>query len=97
MTASGRLPRPPSSRWTSFVADPREPVTRTLHEARNPQHRARVEHNDHTLLVHLSGEQGPGWTVLAVDRDTRRWAVGQAKRQVDAVEAAYDALYEHQA
>jgi len=42
----------------------------------------------------LSDEDGHGWTVLAVDRDTRRWAVGQAIRQLDAAEQAFTALYE---
>jgi hypothetical protein len=86
-------PRPPRSRWTSFVADPADPKPRTLHEEVNPAHRARVEHNRHTILVHLSGEDGRGWTVLAVDRATRRYAVGQAGRQPDAAERAFDALY----
>jgi hypothetical protein len=45
------------------------------------------------LLVHLSDEDGTGWTVLAVDRATRGWAVAQALRQVDAAEAAFTLLY----
>jgi hypothetical protein len=52
-----------------------------------------VEHNKHTILVHLSGEDGIGWTVLAVDRATRRCAVGQALRQLDAAEDAFGRLY----
>jgi hypothetical protein len=52
-----------------------------------------VEHNKHTILVHLSGEEGTGWTVLAVDRATRRWAVGQAARQLDAAQEAFGRLY----
>ena len=87
------LDRPSRSRWTSFVADPEEETPRTLHDQRNPAHRARVEHNRDTLLVHLSDEDGSGWTVLAVDRATRGWAVAQARRQVDAAEAAYRRLY----
>ena len=55
-------------RWTSFVAAP----PRGLHEEANPAHRLRVEHNEDTLLVHLSDEDGEGWTVLAVDRASRR-------------------------
>jgi hypothetical protein len=43
--------------------------------------------------VHLSDEDGGGWTVLAVDRATRRWAVAQARRQLDAAEEAYSRLY----
>jgi len=52
-----------------------------------------VEHNKQTVLVHLSGEDGTGWTVLAVDRATGRWAVGQAVRQSDAAEEAFGKLY----
>jgi hypothetical protein len=75
------------------VGDPHEKRPRTLHEEGNAAHRARVEHNRHTILVHLSGEDGTGWTVLAVDRATRRWAVGQAARQLDAAEEAFEGLY----
>ena len=88
------LPRPGRSRWTSFIADPDERRPHTLHEDGNPPHRARVEHNRDTILIHLSGESGPGWTVLAIDRVTRRWAVGQARRQLDAAEQAFGRLYE---
>jgi hypothetical protein len=65
-----------------------------LHEEGNANHRARVEHNKHTILVHLSSEDGDGWTVLAVDRQTRRWAVGEGHRQRDAAEMAFDQLYD---
>jgi hypothetical protein len=85
---------PPRSRWTSFVADPGPGTTRILHEEGRPDHRLRVEHDRRTLLVHLSEEDGDGWTVLAVDRATRRWAVAQARRQLDAAEDAYARLYE---
>jgi hypothetical protein len=51
-----------------------------------------VEHDDATLLIHLSDEDGPGWTVFAVDRETRRWAVARARRQRDAAETAYEEL-----
>jgi catechol 2,3-dioxygenase-like lactoylglutathione lyase family enzyme len=90
--ASPRPSRRPRSRWTSF-ATASEPKERTLGEEGNPAHRARVEHNRDTLLVHLSGEDGDGWTVMAVDRATRRWAVAQAARQADAAAAAFDELY----
>ena len=50
-----RLPRPGRSRWTSFIADPDERLPRTLREDGNPSHRARVEHNRDTILIHLSG------------------------------------------
>jgi hypothetical protein len=76
-------------RWTSFVAEP----PRGLHEDGNPAHRVRVEHNDATLLIHLSDEDGPGWTCFAVDRTSRRWAVAQARRQIDAASEAYSRLY----
>jgi hypothetical protein len=87
------VPPPPRSRWTSFVADSTEDRPRILSEEGNPAHRVRVEHNRDTLLVHLSDEDGGGWTVLAVDRPTRRFAVAQARRQLDAARDAYDELY----
>ena len=99
MTSSADMPsepapkRPPRSRWTSFVADPRATLPRTLAERGNSAHRLRVEHNRDTLLVHLSDEDGQGWTALAVDRASRRWAVGQARRQIDAAEEAFSRLY----
>src|SRR2546421_7525520 len=93
MPASPDPPRPPASRWTSFVADPDDERPRILSEAGNPAHRLRVEHNRNTLLVHLSDEDGEGWTVLAVDRETRRWVVAQARRQLEAAEDAYSRLY----
>jgi catechol 2,3-dioxygenase-like lactoylglutathione lyase family enzyme len=91
--ASPPARRPPRSRWTSFLADPEEEKTRVLHEQGNPAHRLRVEHDRNTLLVHLSDEDGEGWTVLAVDRATRRWAVAQHRRQLDATEDAFAQLY----
>ena len=93
------MPDPPRSRsgrrrrWTSFVADPEGDPARILHEDGNAAHRLRVEHDADTLLVHLSDEDGDGWTVLAVDRATRRWAVAQARRQLDAATDAYARLY----
>lgn len=97
--AEGKLARPPAGRrWTSFIAADREgdkPV-RGLHEATNPKHRLRVEHDAHTLLIHLSDEDGAAWTTVAVDRATRRWAVAQHERQLDAARRAYDALYEQE-
>jgi hypothetical protein len=66
---------------------------RGLHEQANPRHRLRVEHDDSTLLIHLSDEDGDGWTTIAVDRATRRWAVAQAPRQSDTARAAYESLY----
>ncbi|MDQ6807344.1 MAG: hypothetical protein M3065_20875 [Actinomycetota bacterium] len=103
MTSPGRdgdkLPRPRRARghWTSFIAEPEpEPdgrVVRGLHEEANAHHRLRVEHDAHTLLIHLSGEDGKGWMTIAVDRTTRRSAVGQAARQSDAARDAYERLY----
>jgi hypothetical protein len=87
------LARPPRSRWTSFVADPTDAKPRTLFEEGNPAHRVRVEHNRRTLLIHLSGEDGRGWIVVAVDRATRRWAVGEGRRQLDAAQEAFESLY----
>jgi hypothetical protein len=83
--------RPSRSRWTSFVAD--RSGARALHEEANRAHRVRLEHNRDTILVHLSGEDGQGWTVLAVDRATRRAAVGESRRQLDAARQAFDRLY----
>jgi hypothetical protein len=80
-------------RWTSFVADPSGDPPRILHEDGNAAHRLRVEHDADTLLVHLSDEDAGGWTVIAVDRATRRWAVAQARRQLDAATDAYGRLY----
>ena len=76
------------------MADAGEERPRVLYEEGNPAHRVRVEHNRDTLLVHLSDEVGQGWTVMAVDRDSRRFAVAQARRQLDAAEAAFAQLYE---
>jgi hypothetical protein len=84
---------PRRSRWTSFVADPAEERPRTLHEDGNPAHRLRVEHDRRTLLIHLSGEDGRGWTVFAVDRASRDVAVAQAARQIDAAREAHERLY----
>lgn len=96
--SAGRPARRPAGRqrWTSFIADDStdgRPV-RALHEQTKPQHRLRVEHDAHTLLIHLSDEDGDGWTTIAVDRTTRRWAVVQDVRQADAARGAYDALYQ---
>jgi hypothetical protein len=85
-----RPPRRRRDRWTSFVADPDHP--RVLHEEGNPAHRARVEHDRAVLLVHLSDEDGNGWTTLAVDRATRRYAVGQAPTQLAAATRAVELL-----
>jgi hypothetical protein len=92
---SSRVKRPTRSRgrWTSFVAEQARGVARSLHEQANPSHRVRVEHDRCTLLIHLSDEDGAGWTTFAVDRDTRQWSVAQRVTQRDAAAGAYGALY----
>ena len=91
---SGPVRRPQTSRgrWTSFVA-PRAAAggkSRQLRDAANSQHRVRVERDNHTVLVHVSDEDGNGWTTVALDRTTRAWAVAQRDSQLAA---AVDALY----
>jgi hypothetical protein len=76
------------------MADAEDERPRVLYEEGNPAHRVRVEHDRNTLLVHLSDEDGHGWTVMAVDRASRRFAVAQARRQLDAAEAAFAQLYD---
>jgi hypothetical protein len=94
-TASSRPSRESGSRgrWSSFVADVEAQTPRALHEIGNPAHRLRVEHNKKTLLIHLSGEDGDGWTVVAVDRETRTCVVAHSQRQLEAAERAYRELY----
>jgi len=87
-------PRSRSVRWTSFVGSAtRGRVVRGLEEEGNPDHRVRVEHNRDTLLLHLSGEDGHGWTTVAIDRATREWAIAQRRRQVDAATVALGQPY----
>lgn len=93
---SNPVPKHPKRgvRWTSFIGEPAEgKLTRGLHEQGNPMHRVRVEHNKFTLLIHISNEDGDGWTTFALDRPTREWSVAQRKRQLDAAKAAYEQLY----
>lgn len=93
---SRKLPKPGrhSVRWTSFVAaESRGPKVRALEEGGNPEHRVRVEHNRDTLLVHVSAEDGHGWTTIALDRKTREWAVAQRTSQRNSAETAYSLLY----
>lgn len=94
---SKRIPKPNRSsvRWTSFVAaEGRGPKVRGLAEEGNSAHRVRVEHNRDTLLIHLSAEDGHGWTVIALDRKTREWAVAQRPSQRKAAEVAFSLLYQ---
>ena len=80
--------------WTSFVGSPpRGRIVRGLEEEGNPAHRVRVEHNKDTLLVHISNEDGKGWTTLALDRGTREWSIAQRRRQMEAAQAAFSHLY----
>ena len=65
----------------------------TLHEAGNPSHRLRTEHNRDTIFVHLADEDGLGWTSIAVDRATRRVAVAAARTQSEAATEAFELLY----
>ena len=93
---SRRVPAPAKRgvRWTSFVGSPaRGRIVRGLQEEGNPEHRVRVEHNKHTLLIHVSHEDGGGWTTIAIDRPTREWAVAQRDRQMEAAQAAHGQLY----
>lgn len=96
--SSGAVPRPlrRRGRWTSFVAPSPAPgkFARGLHERGHPRHRVRVEHDNHTLLVHVSDEDGGGWTTLALDRTTRAWSVAQRDTQLDAATQASKALYD---
>jgi hypothetical protein len=83
-----------SVRWTSFVGTAaRGRVVRGLEEEGNPKHRVRVEHNRDTLLVHISDEDGQGWTTLAIDRASREWSIAQRHRQMEAAQSAYSSLY----
>ena len=97
VTSEDEPGRPPARRrrWTSFVTNDTGPgrIARGLHEEANPRHRLRVEHDDRTLLIHLSEEHGGGWTTIAVDRGTRQWAVAQGSRQTDTARDAYNDLY----
>jgi hypothetical protein len=89
-----KKPQRRSLRWTSFVASARRGrVVRGLEEEGNPMHRVRVEHNKDTLLIHISGEDGHGWTTLAIDRATREWSIAQRHNQSDAAKAAFGKLY----
>jgi hypothetical protein len=50
-------------------------------------------HNKHTLLIHLSNEDGDGWTTIAIDRATREWSIAQRASQMKSAEAAFRKLY----
>ena len=70
-------------------------AVRGLEEDGNPQHRVRVEYNADTLLIHISGEVGQGWTTVAIDRAAREWSIAQRRRQLEAAQTAYaDSMFE---
>src|SRR5262249_29597711 len=90
---SGRVPKPPRSRWTSFIgALAKGRAVRGLEEEGNPKHRARIEHKRQPLLVLISEEDGRGWTTWAIDRATREWPIAQRSSKQGAGEAAYELL-----
>lgn len=83
-------------RWTSFLAAApgRGGQSLTLCERDNPNHRVRVEHDNHTLLVHISDEDGGGWTTVAIDRTSHAWSDAQRDTQLAAATSASEALYD---
>lgn len=90
------VPKPKARRprWTSFVATVQKGrAVRGLQEEGKSNHRVKVTHNSSTLLVHISDEDGRGWTTLAIDRATREWAIAQRARQIDSAETAHGLLY----
>jgi hypothetical protein len=90
-----RRPSTNHGRWTSFAAAivSSGRTSRALGEEGNARHRVRVEHDNHTLLVQISDEDGSGWTTVAIDRATRAWSVAQRDTQLDAASSACAALY----
>jgi hypothetical protein len=90
------VPKPKARRprCTSFVATVQKGrAIRGLQEEGDSRHRVKVTHNLSTLLVHISDEDGKRWTTVAIDRDTREWAIAQWPRQLDSAETAYGLLY----
>lgn len=81
-----------AGRWSGFVAD--GDGAKALHELNNPDHRIRVEHDRDRLFINLSDEDGTGWTVIAIDRSTREYGVGQHRTQRTAAGLANDAMDE---
>jgi hypothetical protein len=43
--------------------------------------------------VHISDEDGGGWTTVAIDRTSRGWSVAQRDTQLAAATSASEALY----
>ena len=92
---SPKRPSTGARRCTSFVA-PHEPAgkaVRHLHGEGKPAHGVRVGHDADTLLMHLSGEDGEGWTTIAIDRVTRALTVAQGVQQTDTAREAREGLY----
>ncbi len=81
-----------AGRWLGFVAD--GDGAKALHELNNPDPRIRVEHDRDRLFINLSDEDGTGWTVIAIDRSTREYGVGQHRTQRTAAGLANDAMNE---
>ena len=79
-----------AGRWSGFVADGEG--AKALHEVDNPDHRVRIEHDRDRLFINLSDEDGKGWTVIAIERRTREYGVGQHRTQKTAAALAADAL-----
>jgi hypothetical protein len=71
----------------------RRPIPILVRARQPPRHRVRVEHDNHTLLVHVSDEDGGGWTTIAIDRASRAWSVAQRDTQLAAATSASEALY----
>lgn len=81
-----------AGRWSGFVAD--GDGAKALPELNNPDHRIRVEHDRDRLFINLSDEDGMGWTVIAIDRSTREYGVGQHRTHRTAAGLASDAMDE---
>ncbi len=74
-----------------------ERAVRGPQERTNPAHRPGVERDEHALLIHLSDEDGAGWTTIAVDQATRHYAVAQAPRQAEALKKYKNGMYRQEA
>ena len=87
-------PKRRSVRWTSFVGSIPVVASCEVWKKRGiPCTAFAWSTTSDTLLIHISGEDGQGWTTLAIDRPTREWSIAQRRRQSDAAKAAYGNLY----
>lgn len=89
------VPKPKSlGQWGAFVADPSATDTpaRSLHDERHPESHVRVEHDNHTLMIHIR-DRDSNWTTVALDRASQEWALTQRESKGQAAEAAYRSLY----